>query len=90
MSNPEDTTTLIANVRDCEGADMSNQKSPDQKITILYARLSSEDDRDMESNSIKTQRAMLEDYATRHGFTPYIHLADDGYSGTNWNRPAWQ
>jgi DNA invertase Pin-like site-specific DNA recombinase len=75
-----------ANVRDCgKDADMDKQK-----ITILYERLSAEDEKDMESNSIKTQRAMLEDYAEKNGFIPYIHATDDGWSGTRWDRPGWQ
>jgi len=61
-----------------------------QKITILYERLSLEDDRDGDSNSIINQRALLEEYAERNGFTPYVHVSDDGYSGTNWKRPGWQ
>jgi len=60
------------------------------KITILYERLSVDDGSDSESNSIQNQRLMLEEYAERNGFTPYIHLSDDGYSGTGWNRPGWQ
>jgi DNA invertase Pin-like site-specific DNA recombinase len=62
-----------------------------RKITILYERLSRDDpDAIGESNSIKTQRAMLEEYAERHGFVPYEHLTDDGFSGVNFNRPGWQ
>jgi DNA invertase Pin-like site-specific DNA recombinase len=66
------------------------QKDMAQKVTILYQRLSVEDDRDAESNSIVNQRILLEDYAERNGFVPYIHIADDGYSGTKWDRPGWQ
>ena len=60
------------------------------KTTILYERLSVEDDRDTESQSIENQRAILQEYAERNGFTPYVHISDDGYSGTNWLRPGWQ
>ena len=59
-----------------------------QKLTILYERLSVEDDRDSESNSIQNQRTQLEEYAERNNLKPYIHLSDDGYSGTGWNRPG--
>jgi len=61
-----------------------------QKTTILYERLSVDDGADGESNSIQNQRLMLEDYAERNGLIPYIHINDDGYSGTGWARPGWQ
>jgi DNA invertase Pin-like site-specific DNA recombinase len=60
------------------------------KTTILYARLSREDGEDGVSNSITNQLTMLRDYAERNDFTPYITIQDDGYSGTNFNRPGWQ
>ena len=53
-------------------------------------RLSRDDGEDSVSNSIKTQRAMLEDYAERNGLVPFLHIQDDGYSGTNWSSPGWQ
>ena len=75
-----------ANVSDCrKEADMNTQK-----ITILYARLSVDDGTDRESNSIQNQRRMLEEYAERNGFTPHEFAVDDGYSGTNYDRPGWQ
>jgi len=61
-----------------------------QKMTILYERLSLEDDKDGDSNSIINQRSLLQEYAERHSFRPYAHISDDGYSGTNWQRPGWQ
>ena len=61
-----------------------------QKYTVLYARLSQEDDRAGESNSIINQRHILEQYAENNGFENTIFLADDGYSGTNFNRPSWK
>jgi DNA invertase Pin-like site-specific DNA recombinase len=67
---------------------MNNQDK--QKLTILYERLSVEDDRDTESQSIENQRAILQEYAERNGLTPFRHICDDGYSGTNWLRPGWQ
>ena len=74
-----------ANGSDCrKEADMNKQKT-----TILYERLSLEDDRDGDSNSIINQRSLLQEYAERHNFTPYHHISDDGYSGTNWQRPGW-
>ena len=59
-----------------------------QKITILYCRLSNEDLVDGESNSIANQRNILSSYAASHGFTNTKVLVDDGYTGTNFNRPG--
>lgn len=61
-----------------------------QKITILYCRLSNEDAQDGESNSIANQRAFLTRYAHDHGYTNLKILVDDGYTGTNFNRPGVQ
>ena len=61
-----------------------------QKITILYCRLSNEDTLDGESNSVQNQRAILTRYAADHGFTNTRILVDDGYTGTNFNRPGVQ
>ena len=55
-----------------------------QKITILYCRLSNEDALDSESNSITNQRDILLRYAADHGFTNIRILVDDGYTGTNF------
>ncbi len=61
-----------------------------QKVNILYARLSQEDERSGDSNSIINQRRMLEKYAQDNGFENTLFLADDGYSGTNFERPSWK
>ena len=61
-----------------------------QKITILYCRLSNEDSQDGESNSIQNQRELLTKYARDHGYTNLKILVDDGYTGTNFNRPGVQ
>lgn len=61
-----------------------------QKYTILYGRLSQEDDRAGDSNSIVNQRLLLERYAETNGFENTLFLADDGYSGTNFERPSWK
>ena len=61
-----------------------------QKITILYCRLSNEDAQDGESNSIANQREYLTRYARDHGYTNLKILVDDGYTGTNFNRPGVQ
>lgn len=60
-----------------------------QEIDILYGRLSQEDELKGDSNSIQNQRMLLEKYAKDNGFTNVQFLYDDGYSGTNFNRPAW-
>ena len=60
------------------------------KYTILYGRLSQEDARLGESNSIQNQRILLEKYAHDNGFENAIFLADDGYSGTNFEQPSWK
>ena len=57
-----------------------------QQYTVLYGRLSQEDERAGESNSIQHQRTLLEKYAKEKGFENTIFLADDGYSGTNFER----
>ena len=65
-----------------------------EKITALYERLSrddfgKDDDQQRESNSISNQKAMLEDFATRQGFTNIVHFTDDGISGTCFDRPGF-
>ena len=65
-----------------------------EKYTILYGRLSQEDtqkaNKTDDSNSIQNQKILLEKYAAEKGFTNTLFLYDDGYSGTNFNRPGWQ
>lgn len=59
------------------------------KYTILYSRLSKEDARENESLSIENQKQYLEEYACKNGLTNTVHLSDDGWSGTRWDRPAF-
>ena len=61
-----------------------------EPVDILYGRLSQEDDHAGDSNSIVNQRSYLEKYAADNGFPNPVFMADDGYSGTNFDRPAWQ
>ena len=60
-----------------------------KKITALYERLSRDDEQQGESNSIINQKKYLEDFARTRGFKNIRHFTDDGYSGTNFNRPGF-
>ena len=71
-------------------SDCRKEAEMQSKLTICYSRLSREDGEDNLSNSIKTQREMLETYAEQNGFTPYRHITDDGFSGKDFSRPGWQ
>lgn len=67
------------------------QNAQDEGITALYERLSQEDKLEGESNSIANQKKILERYCREHGYTAIRHYdEDDGYSGTNFNRPGFQ
>lgn len=67
----------------------AEKMAKDNRITVLYERLSRDDEMQGESNSITNQKKYLEDYAVQHGFGNIQHFSDDGYSGTNFNRPAF-
>ena len=69
---------------------MNRKKQNSQTVTALYCRLSMEDGRENESMSIANQKAMLKDYAEKNGFPVYEYYIDDGYTGRNFNRPAFQ
>lgn len=58
--------------------------------TALYLRLSRDDELQGESNSISTQRIMLRKYAEQNGFYVVDEYIDDGYSGTNFERPSFK
>ena len=60
------------------------------KITALYERLSRDDDLAGDSNSIINQKRYLEDYAAQRGYGNPVHYTDDGWSGGNFERPAWK
>lgn len=57
---------------------------------VIYCRLSKDDEREGESASIEHQRELLTSYCLDHGFTIVGILQDDGYTGTNQNRPGFQ
>ena len=58
--------------------------------TALYLRLSRDDELQGESGSIQTQRMMLREYAREHGLHVVDEYIDDGWSGTNFDRPGFQ
>lgn len=67
-----------------------NMLQPNQKITALYCRLSRDDNLEGDSNSIQNQKLILQKYADENGFQNTRFYVDDGYSGTNFNRPAFE
>ena len=60
------------------------------KITALYCRLSQEDSLDGESNSISNQKKLLLAYCKDHNLPNPVFFVDDGYSGTDYDRPGFQ
>ena len=69
---------------------MSRKKQVYERITALYCRISLDDGGDNESMSISNQKLMLRDFAEKHGMLQYEYYVDDGYTGRNFNRPAFQ
>ncbi len=69
---------------------MKKQTEKKEKITALYCRLSQDDGREGESNSISNQKEILLQYAKQHGFLHPEFFVDDGISGTTFMRPDFQ
>ena len=65
-------------------------RQTETKITALYERLSRDDESLGDSNSIINQKRYLEGYAADHGYSNIVHYTDDGWSGGNFDRPAWK
>lgn len=65
-------------------------KTEEMGITALYNRLSRDDGTDSESNSIANQKKLLSQKAKEFGLTNTRYYVDDSYTGTNFNRPAFQ
>lgn len=63
-------------------------RQSDNKLTALYCRLS-HDDELQGGSSIVNQKAILSKYAKENGFKNLLFFVDNGYSGTNFNRPSW-
>ena len=59
------------------------------KITALYCRLSQDDGREGDSNSISNQKEILLAYAQRNNFPNPQFFTDDGFSGTTFDRPSF-
>ena len=83
--NPTNPVQTVAQFK--EDTEMSRATN---KITALYCRLSQEDALAGESNSISNQKSMLLTYAKEHRFPNPTFFVDDGYSGTNFDRPGFQ
>ena len=82
-SNP-----VLADCPPTKGAETMLRQS--DKITALYCRLSRDDELQGDSNSIVNQKAILSKYAKENHFSNPLFFVDDGYSGTNFNRPGFQ
>lgn len=59
-------------------------------VTALYCRLSRDDGAEGDSNSVANQKRLLQKYARENGFDSMRFYVDDGYTGTNFNRPGFQ
>ena len=68
----------------------SKKKQENIGITALYCRLSRDDGAEGDSNSVANQKRMLTKYAKENGFGNTRFYVDDGYTGTNFNRPGFQ
>jgi len=65
-------------------------KQQQLNAAALYCRLSRDDGGDAESNSIQTQRMMLQKHAKDHGFPVFGEYIDDGVSGVTFERPSFK
>ena len=83
----ETSNPVLADCPPTKGAETMLRQS--DKITALYCRLSRDDELQGDSNSIVNQKAILSKYAKENHFSNTAFFVDDGYSGTNFNRPSW-
>lgn len=68
---------------------MKKKQPNDQRITVLYGRLSRDDEKEGISGSIQNQRAILEKFAADNHLPNPRFMFDDGYSGVTFTRPAF-
>ena len=68
---------------------MKRKQQPEQRITVLYARLSRDDEKEGISGSIQNQKSILEKYARDNRLPNPRFMFDDGYSGVTFTRPAF-
>ena len=61
-----------------------------RESVAIYCRLSRDDGLDSESSSISSQKELLQDFCAKHNFFVYKTYVDDGYTGTNFDRPSFQ
>lgn len=61
-----------------------------KKYIALYCRLSCDDDLAGDSNSFKNQKMLLSNYATENNFSNIRYYVDDGFSGSNFERPGFK
>jgi len=61
--------------------------NPSEYRAALYIRLSKEDENEGPSESVSNQKSLLEEFVERHCLTVYSTYIDDGWSGTNFDRP---
>ncbi len=69
---------------------MTGQTTKTTYKAALYCRLSRDDGNVQESSSIQTQKEILSRYARENGINNTTFYVDDGYSGTNFQRPSFQ
>ena len=91
MNNNSVRATIEANTHmaDCPQKKEDSDMWQSEVITALYLRLSRDDEQQGESNSISNQKSILMKYAKDNRFPNPTFFSDDGYSGTNFNRPGW-
>ena len=65
-------------------------RTTEEQWTALYCRLSCDDDLQGDSNSIRNQKMLLKQYADEHRLRNVKFYVDDGYSGSNFDRPDFQ